>query len=112
MFIKLSDGQKLEVFITHVSPKLSYEQLINSPNKHEAALYLGGVDCNGTVTEIFDGNRKLGIGTASLHYKDSFQKHRGVQISLSRALQQAGFPKPIRKEIWEQVFSGKFSKKS
>lgn len=117
MRVKLSTGKELNVFITHVKPKMTTEDILEgSPFTQEAANYLAGGNFkenrqNGTVAVITEGEEQLGIGTAKLAPVDSFNRHLGLQIALGRAISKIGLEKKERATIWDQVFQGKYTKK-
>lgn len=50
------------------------------------------------------------IAKSKCHPKDNFSKHKGLQISLSKALKKANIEKNERKLIWDKIFNHKYSK--
>jgi hypothetical protein len=44
----------------------------------------------------------VGIGTAQLSLKDTYNKEKGRKITLVRALANAGFSKEVKTAFWEQ----------
>lgn len=113
MRVKLPSGKELGVFITHIRPEMTDEQIeAASPFTKEAAKILGGPTYseNGSVAIIMDGETELGVGVAKCVDTDVFSKKVGLRLALTRALQKSGLEKGDRRIIWDEVFSGKYTK--
>lgn len=48
-------------------------------------------------------------GSSYCSVLDTFNRHKGVQVALGRALKASGLTKAERKLVWEKVFAGKYS---
>lgn len=51
-----------------------------------------------------DGQEKAWIGISRCDARDSFQKHVGRKISLTRALESAKLDRETRQDIWMEYF--------
>lgn len=118
MKVQLPNGDQIRVNITHITPKMEDDDINSSVFRKEAFDYLKEVcnyidDCNvnGTVATISVGDEELSRGYSVLHLNDNFNKHKGVQVALGRALRDGEFSKKDRTAIWSQVFNGKYGNK-
>ncbi len=48
-------------------------------------------------------------GKARVHKGDIFSRHRGLQLSMARALAKARLGKDNRKVIWDKLFNYKYT---
>jgi len=110
MKVQLPTGSEIRVDITHIHPNMDVDDIKSSPYRVQAVKFLGSIRLNGTVACISENGRELAKGKSVLHTEDNFEKHKGVCIALSRALDQLSYSKEERKAIWNQVFGGKYNK--
>ncbi len=61
-----------------------------------------------SVIEFPDGYKAS--AASHCHPNDNFSKHKGLQISLSKAMKKAHIKKDERKLIWDKIFNYKYTK--
>lgn len=111
MKIQLTDGGEIHVFVTHIHPKTSAEDVEESKFKKEAYQLLSGnpLTKGGTVAKVMKGENILGLGKALLSREDGFCKRVGLKVALTRALKETNLSKNDRTIIWSQISAGKYN---
>ena len=110
MKMQLVNGEEIHVFITHIHPKTSAEDVKELKFKAEAYQLLSGnpKTKGGTVAKIIKGDTVIGLGKASLSLEDNFCKNTGFKVALTRALKNSDMSKEDRTTIWKKIFDGKY----
>jgi hypothetical protein len=74
-----------------------------------------GDRCTGCEIYRLSGPEKykivFGIGWSVCHPSDNFSRHKGLQLAVSRALEDTGWDRNVRTVVWDRLWSGKYSKK-
>lgn len=113
MKMRLTNGEEIQVFITHIHPKTSEEDVKELKFKKEAYELLSGnpLTKGGTVAKIIKNDETLALGKAHLSLEDNFCKNTGFKVALTRALKKIDLSKDDRTIVWNKVFEGKYNTK-
>lgn len=95
------DNKMYKVRWEHETPR----SFVQPPWKNKLVKINGGTSCY--IEELLSISTKRLIGLAELkcYYKDQFSKETGRKISMTKALENAGFSKEERTVFWETYFA-------
>lgn len=101
MIVNLNNKVYLVQF-THINEQKQKVSKLSSDTKGEYRPLIRHTECK-ILTPIEDTEMPgfISIGYAKCHPNDNFDKERGRQISLSKALEDAEFSKEERKVFWD-----------